>query len=256
MGDAAACIGLRKEFDCEVHPDALLLRASPTGQPELSSPVPIVEARRILRVAIRAAIDVTPPSFISSCSRHFSLIISFGDSLKMLITKQYASADDLHLRKSALLAILSLNESLPDRNGEVWVTLGEFTDRLVHCGVHVSLDSLAVREAAQKHNRNRRLDRRTWKDGGVYFRPSTYTRGSPLDQREGKRPPILPRRNLFKKMPEAANDLNILNVDLLRVKKLRDGIKNGTIKCELPCLSLLTLRSVPCSPSCHLQLTQ
>ena len=71
----------------------------------------------------------------------------------------YARANDLSLQKNTLVAILSLNECLPDSHGKIWVTTKEMTERLIHCGVDPSLETMDVANAIKKHNRGGRMNR-------------------------------------------------------------------------------------------------
>lgn len=160
----------------------------------------------------------------------------------MVCTKRYAVADDLHLQKDALIAILSLNECLPPRNGEVWVTTREMTQRLIHCGVDPSLEQIFVNEAIAKYNRGGRLEKRGYKHTH-YFRSSVFDLGSPKDQRDGREPPILPQKNYLKQNPTAEAMLEVLNAEVRRVRDIKDGIKKGEIRCEFAVL----LFNVPAS---------
>ena len=71
----------------------------------------------------------------------------------MIQTKKFAGPDDVHLTKSSLLAILSLNYDMPERNGEVWVIKSELRDRLIHCGVDSSLESIHVASAIKNYSK-------------------------------------------------------------------------------------------------------
>jgi len=46
-----------------------------------------------------------------------------------------------------LKAIIALNELMPPKNGNVWVTRKEITSRLVHCGVNPSLEPIEISHA-------------------------------------------------------------------------------------------------------------
>ena len=146
----------------------------------------------------------------------------------MTIVKTYATEDDLRLQKDALLAIISLNEILPRVNKNVWVTRNEMTNRLIYCGVSLYLQDMDVADAISKCNRDGRLERRRYK-GGAYFRPSIFNEGSPKDQREGRTPPMNPKKNFFKKASLAKGLVQVLDKDLERLKQIRDGIVNGDI---------------------------
>lgn len=90
----------------------------------------------------------------------------------MVLTMKSARAEDVHLTKRALVAILALNQDVPETNGEVWLLTTEITERLVHCGVDSSLELIFVAEAIEKYNQKTiNLEKRSYK-GQTYFRPS------------------------------------------------------------------------------------
>ena len=49
--------------------------------------------------------------------------------------------------------ILSLESCYPDNNKDIWVTITEMRDRLVHSGVHSSLSSELVKTALTRCNK-------------------------------------------------------------------------------------------------------
>ena len=95
--------------------------------------------------------------------------------------------------------ILSLESCYPNNNKDVWVTITEMRDMLVHSGVHSSLSPELVKTALTRCNKGgifmaKRTDGRT-----SFYRHSLLTHDvrSPLDQRKkisrySKRLPINP----------------------------------------------------------------
>ena len=80
--------------------------------------------------------------------------------------------------------ILSLESCYPDNNKDIWVTITEMRDRLVHSGVHSSLSLELVKTALTRCNKGgifmaKRSDGRT-----SFYRHSLLTHdvGSPSDQ--------------------------------------------------------------------------
>ena len=82
----------------------------------------------------------------------------------MVYSKTFARADDMSLPKHILVAVLSLNECVPESHGEIWVTKKEIAQRLIHCGVHNSLEAIVVADAIQHHNQGGRINKNRWKD--------------------------------------------------------------------------------------------
>ena len=119
--------------------------------------------------------------------------------------------------------ILSLESCYPDNNKDIWVTITEMRDRLVHSGVHSSLSSELVKTALTRCNKGgifmaKRTDGRT-----SFYRHSLLTHdvGSPLDQRKklsrySKRLQINPDRDYLKTHPDASGKLDVINNALLR----------------------------------------
>ena len=98
-------------------------------------------------------------SKLKQCIKQGGII--FGD---MLYSKSYARVEDMSLPKHTLVAILSLNECVPESHGVIWTTKKEMTRRLIHCGVHNSLETIDVADTIQKHNQRCRINKNWWKD--------------------------------------------------------------------------------------------
>jgi hypothetical protein len=147
--------------------------------------------------------------------------------------KIYATADDLHLQKTSLDAIISLNERLPAKNGKMWVTTSELLARLIHCGVVSCLEKIQVKEAMDKQKQTNRLERRRKFSNKVYFRQSIFDRGSPKDCRDMQIPPIMPKKNYFRRnnsLKEVKELLKLLNEDIQRVHEIAEGVQNGDVR--------------------------
>jgi hypothetical protein len=142
----------------------------------------------------------------------------------------YATVDDLHLEGRSYMAALSLNECLPEKNGEIWVTPKEMADRLVHGGVDPALEPIDITEALKQFNKGGRLSKRSWKHSN-YYRPGNYDKGSPKDQRY-EPPAILPGKNYLAKNKSSKGMIKELNKDIKRLGNIRNGIEKGEIKCE------------------------
>jgi hypothetical protein len=152
-----------------------------------------------------------------------------NDDNPMLFTRKYATSDDMHLSDDALGAITHLLCCIPARNQEVWITKKEMKDRLIHCGVANSLEQMDVDEAMRKFQGMQLLDRRKYKTQ-IYFRPNTFFKGSPKDERTELHP-MLPAKNYFKKKKKSMQwkQLAVINKDLNRVHRVREGVRNGDI---------------------------
>ena len=118
--------------------------------------------------------------------------------------KVFVTSDELDLSDDALRYIKTLNASIPAKNREIWVTIEEMVDRLVHCGALPFLKAEHVSHANQRFKSVAPLEQRRQQFGGerhIYFRPEEFTEGAPLDQRgvDGLRcPAYLPQRNYFR----------------------------------------------------------
>mmetsp|Transcript_12688 Transcript_12688/g.27557 ORF Transcript_12688/g.27557 Transcript_12688/m.27557 type:complete len:533 (-) Transcript_12688:47-1645(-) len=111
---------------------------------------------------------------------------------------------------------------------KIWVTTKEMTERLIHCGVDPSLETMDVANAIKKHNRGGRMNRNRYVHES-YFRHGIFDQGMPKDQRIGQ-PLPMPTKNYFKKNPSAKGLLKIVNKDLKEVHKVREGVQMGEIK--------------------------
>lgn len=133
--------------------------------------------------------------------------------------------------------ILSLESCYPNNNKDVWVTITEMRDRLVHSGVHSSLSPELVKTALTRCNKGgifmaKRTDRRT-----SFYRHSLLTHdvGSPLDQRNklsrySKRLPINPDIDYLKTHPDASGKLDVINNALLQYANDVDKYESELIK--------------------------
>lgn len=155
--------------------------------------------------------------------------------------KIFVTSDELDLSDDALRYIKALNASIPAENREIWVTIEEMVDRLVHCGALPFLKVEHVSQANLRFKSVAPLEQRRQQFGGerhIYFRPEEFTEGAPLDQRgvDGLRcPAYLPQRNYFRSRgsADAKMMLATLNDELRRVGKIEKGIEEGRIECEL-----------------------
>ena len=99
----------------------------------------------------------------------------------------------MHLSDDALRAITFLLGCIPARNQEVCITKKEMTDHLICCGDATSLEQMDVDEAMRKLQGIQLLDRPKYKIQ-IYFRPNTFFKGSPKDERT-ELYPMLPAKN-------------------------------------------------------------
>ena len=119
--------------------------------------------------------------------------------------------------------ILSLESCYPHDNMDIWVTISEIRDRLVHSGVHNSLSTELVVEALTRCNTGSIfMTKRT--DGHTSFYRHTslaHDVGAPLDQRNklsrySKRLPINPVRDYLTTHCVASEKLDRINERLLQ----------------------------------------
>jgi len=142
------------------------------------------------------------------------------------------------LKASTYKQILSLESHYPDKNKDIWVTINEMRDRLVHSGVHNSLSLELLEYALTRCNSGsvfvtKRTDGRT-----SFYRDSSLTHdvGAPLDQRNrlssryAKRLPINPERDYLKTHHLVRRKLEMINSALLRYADDMDEYNREQIK--------------------------
>ena len=160
----------------------------------------------------------------------------------------------MSLPKHTLVAILSLNECVPESHGVIWTTKKEMTQRLIHCGVHNSLETIDVADAIQKHNQGGRINKNRWKDYDTYFRPGMYfLGGTPKDQREGQSL-SMPPKNYFKMKVSAKGLLKIVNEALKQVYKSEKEFESGTLSVRVLFCSLFSTFLFLCKIQFHVTL--
>ena len=142
------------------------------------------------------------------------------------------------LKASIYKQILSLESHYPDVNRDIWVTINEMRDRLVHCGVHNSLSPELLEYAVTRCNSGSMFVTKRTDGHTSFYRHSSLTHdvGAPLDQRNrlssryAKRLPINPDRDYLKTRADARQKLEMINSALLQYANDIDKYKCEQIK--------------------------
>ena len=107
--------------------------------------------------------------------------------------------------------LLCFNSALPRKNMELWVTIEEMRERLIHIGVDRMLSIEMIQTAIKQVGNGLITRRRDW--GTSYYRPSLldHEAGTPLDQRTKlagylNRLPIYPPKDFLKDSSQESRD--------------------------------------------------
>jgi len=117
--------------------------------------------------------------------------------------------------KRVMLSLLELTNHFPHDKQKIWVTSAEIRDRLVHAGVHISLDVGIITNALNRFNKNETYMLKHREGNEWYFRPLSFASDTDVPKfQRAQRVVILPERDFLKKS-QAAEELKSVNEWLL-----------------------------------------